>query len=134
MKAKIQAEKEAEVAIIQAKQEANVATINAQKEASVSRIKVETSILEKKGEQTREKIQDEMHVEKQKALADASAYSIQMEAEANLQKLTPVYLRSVLYVASLFRNDLFYFLTSQTLDITVSLNQKKCSLGITSLR
>jgi len=97
MKAKIQAEKESEVAIIQAKQEANVATINAQKEASVSRIKVETSILEKKGEQTREKIANDMHLDKQKALADASAFSIQQEAEANVKKLTPIYLRSVLY-------------------------------------
>jgi len=97
MKATIQADKEAEVAIIQAKQEANVATISAQKEATVSRIKVETSIKEKKGEQTREAIQNDMHLDKQKTLADAMAFSIQMEAEANLKKLTPVYLRSILY-------------------------------------
>jgi len=108
MKAKIQAEKEAEVAIIQAKQEANVATINAQKEASVSRIKVETSILEKKGEHTREAIQSSMHLDKQKTLADAAAFSIQLEAEANLKKLTPVYLRSVLYNSLAKPEKIFY--------------------------
>jgi len=97
MKATIQADKEAEVAIIQAEQEANVAIINAQKEASVSRIKVETSILEKRGEHTREKIENEMHLERQKALADANAFGIELEAEANIKKLTPIYLRSVLY-------------------------------------
>jgi len=97
MQAKIQADKEAEVAIIQAKQEANVATINAQKEVKVSGIKVETSILEKKGEQTREKIENDMHLDKQRTLADAAAFGIELEAQANQKKLTPVYLRSVLY-------------------------------------
>jgi len=107
-KAKMSAEKDADVAIISAQKEANVASINAKKEASVSAIRVETMIAEKIGEQTRSNIENEMVVEKQKALADAASAFILAEAEANSEKLTPTYLRSVLY-ESLARPEKVFF-------------------------
>jgi len=97
LKAKIQAEKEAEVAGIIAQKESTVASIQAQKEANVSLIHVDMEIAEKQGEQKRQRIENEMHLEKQKVLAEAAKYAITKEAEANMQKLTPEYLRMLLY-------------------------------------
>jgi regulator of protease activity HflC (stomatin/prohibitin superfamily) len=108
LQAKIQAEKEAEVSMINAQKEATVAAINAQREANVSLIAVEMAIKQKQGEQKKQLIENEMHVAKQKALAEALHHQITMEAEANLKKLTPEYLRLVLY-QSLANNTKIFF-------------------------
>jgi regulator of protease activity HflC (stomatin/prohibitin superfamily) len=106
--ARIQAEKEAEVAIINAQREASVATIVAQKEANVSLINLEMTIKMKQAEQKRQAIDDEIYVAKQKAMAEASNHRIILEAEANALMLTPEYLRMVLY-QSLANNTKIYF-------------------------
>jgi len=108
LKAKIQAEKEAEVAAIQARKEATVAAINAQKEANVSLIHVEKTILEKQGEQKRQRLENEMHLAKQHALAAATKYRIIKEAEANAKKLTPELLRLSLYQNLANNTKIFY--------------------------
>jgi len=108
LKAKIQAEKEAEVAAIKAHKEATVAAIVAQKEANVSLLRVEMSILEKEGEQKRQRIENEIHLERQRVLAEATKYTITREANANLLRLTPEYLRYLLY-QSLANNTRIFF-------------------------
>eukprot|EP01087_Luapelamoeba_hula_P002947 TRINITY_DN12777_c0_g1_i1.p1 TRINITY_DN12777_c0_g1~~TRINITY_DN12777_c0_g1_i1.p1 ORF type:complete len:345 (-),score=80.79 TRINITY_DN12777_c0_g1_i1:58-1092(-) len=108
LKAKIQAQKEAEVAAIRARKEATVAAINAQKEANVSLLHVKMEILEKQGEQKRQRIENEMHLERQHAIAAANKYRLNKEAEANARRLTPEYLRVQLYQA-LSNNTRAYF-------------------------
>jgi len=106
--ARIQAEKEAEVAIINAQREASVATIVAQKEANVSLINLEMTIKEKQAQQKRQAIDDQIYVANQKAVAEAAHHRITLEAEANALRLTPEYLRMVLY-QSLANNTKIYF-------------------------
>jgi len=108
LKAKIQAEKEAEVAAIVARKEATVAAINAEKEANVSLIHVEKTILEKQGEQKRQRVENEMHLGKQRALAEATRYRILKEAEANAKKLTPELLKLALYQGVTNNTKIFY--------------------------
>jgi len=106
--ARIQAEKEADVAMINAQREASVATIAAQRQANVSLINLEMTIKEKQAEQKRQAIDDEIFVAKERAAAEANHYRIKLEAEANSLKLTPEYLRMVLY-QSLANNTKIYF-------------------------
>jgi regulator of protease activity HflC (stomatin/prohibitin superfamily) len=107
-KARIEAEKQAEVALIDAQRESSVATIAAQKEANVSLIHLEMTIKEKQAEQKRRSIDDEIYVANQKAIAEANYYRTKLEAEANALMLTPEYLRLVLY-QSLSNNTKIYF-------------------------
>jgi len=106
--ARIQAEKEAEVSMINAQREASVATISAQKEANVSLINLEMTIKEKQAEQQRQAIDDAIYLAKEKAMAEAAHHRITLEAQANALKLTPEYLRMVLYQA-LANNTKIYF-------------------------
>lgn len=110
------------MAIINAQREASVATIVAQKEANVSLINLEMTIKEKQAQQKRQAIDDQIYVANQKgkppplpipllsntaslrcrflpcsAVAEAAHHRITLEAEANALRLTPEYLRMVLY-------------------------------------
>merc|ERR1719423_24778 len=75
-----------------AETERKKAVIEAEKEAQVAKIRYEQNILEKESMQTMEKINDEVHLAKEKSKADAEFYKIQKVAEANRLLLTSEYL------------------------------------------
>ncbi|KAL6068298.1 Band 7 domain [Balamuthia mandrillaris] len=108
LKETIQAEKAASISLIQAQSQAALAAIAAEKEANVSLINVQKEIKEKQGEAKKQEIENEMHLAKQKALAEAAFYSMKMEAEANALRLTPEYLKLVLF-QSLANNTKIYY-------------------------
>ena len=58
----------------------------------VAKIKYEQNILEKESMQKMEKINDEVHLAKEKSKADAEFYKVQKSAEANMLLLTKEYL------------------------------------------
>jgi len=114
-------------ATIQAMKEADIARINAEKEANISRITTQRQIMEKEAELTKEKIQNEIYLAQQKALADAENYFIIKAAEANQKKYTEEYLRYVLYT-SLSNNTKIYFgekIPSIFLDFIPPVSQQK---------
>lgn len=84
------------------------ATIEAEKQAAVSRIQMEQSIMEKQGHQKMKRIEDEMLIDHQKALADAHFYTITREAAANEAMLTPEYL-TLKSIESISNNTKIYF-------------------------
>eukprot|EP01095_Lingulamoeba_sp_RSL-Kostka_P003526 TRINITY_DN1449_c0_g1_i2.p1 TRINITY_DN1449_c0_g1~~TRINITY_DN1449_c0_g1_i2.p1 ORF type:complete len:155 (+),score=65.52 TRINITY_DN1449_c0_g1_i2:650-1114(+) len=108
MQSKIRAEMEAEVSIINARKEANVAEIEAQRKFNVSRIEMQQQIKEQEAQATMELIQNEMHVAKQKALAEANRFQLENEAEGLKAKLTPAFLQYTLF-QSLSNNTKIYF-------------------------
>jgi len=75
-----------------AETERKKAVIEAEKEAQVAKIKYEQNILEKESMQKMEKINDEVHLAKEKSKADAEFYKVQKSAEANMLLLTKEYL------------------------------------------
>merc|ERR1719411_634780 len=75
-----------------AETERKKAVIEAEKEAQVAKIRYEQHILEKEATQKMERINDEMHLEKEKSRTDAEFYHIQKQAEANQLLLTKEYL------------------------------------------
>merc|ERR1712012_459150 len=76
----------------EAETERKKAVIEAEKEASVAKIQYERKILEKESLQKMAKIEDEMHLAKEKSRTDAEYYRIKREAEANALLLTKEYL------------------------------------------
>merc|ERR1719334_2196959 len=75
-----------------AETERKKAVIEAEKEAQVAKIQYERKILEKESLQKMAKIEDEMHLAKEKSRTDAEYYRIKREAEANALLLTKEYL------------------------------------------
>merc|ERR1719450_1637154 len=75
-----------------AETERKKAVIEAEKEAQVAKIRYEQNILEKESMQKMEKINDEVHLAKEKSKADAEFYKVQKSAEANMLLLTKEYL------------------------------------------
>ena len=75
-----------------AETERKKAVIEAEKEAQVAKIKYEQNILEKESMQKMERINDEVHLAKEKSKADAEYYKIQKVAEANKVLLSQQYL------------------------------------------
>merc|ERR1711997_119419 len=76
----------------EAETERKKAVIEAEKEASVAKIQYERKILEKESLQKMAKIEDEMHLAKEKSRTDAEYYRIKREAESNGLLLTKEYL------------------------------------------
>merc|ERR1719350_1225327 len=76
----------------EAETERKKAVIEAEKEASVGKIQYERKILEKESLQKMAKIEDEMHLAKEKSKTDAEFYRIKRESEANALLLTKEYL------------------------------------------
>merc|ERR1712122_172739 len=66
----------------EAETERKKAVIEAEKEASVAKIQYERKILEKESMQKMAKIEDEMHLAKEKSRTDAEYYRTKREAEA----------------------------------------------------
>lgn len=108
VKATIQAEMRKEVARLKAEEEAEVAAINARKESDVSLIKIQQLLKEKEGEAEIALIENRVHTDRQKAIADALAYAIRLEAEANQLLLTEKYLERELY-RSIANNTKIYY-------------------------
>merc|ERR1719367_1333351 len=68
------------------------AVIEAEKEASVAKIQYERKISEKQSLKQMAKIEDEMHLDKEKSRTDAEYYRIKRDSEANALLLTKEYL------------------------------------------
>jgi len=108
VQAKIHAEREAEVALINARREAQVETINAEKAANVSRIHQSKLTEEATANSQRSLIENEAHVKKERALAEATSFKILQEAEANKHLLTPAYLQKLLYESIASNTKIFF--------------------------
>jgi erlin len=91
-----------------AERDKEVATIEAQRAKEVAVIRVSTEIAEKEGEAKIADIGNQMHVERQKALADAAAYAMQKESEAMRGKLTPEFLKYTLFTSVANNSKLFF--------------------------
>merc|ERR1719337_845681 len=76
----------------EAETERKKAVIEAEKEASVGKIQYDRKILEKESLQKMAKIEDEMHLAKEKSRTDAEFYRIKRESEANALLLSKEYL------------------------------------------
>merc|ERR1719210_759687 len=92
----------------EAETERKKAIIDAEKEASVAKIQYERKILEKESLQKMAKIEDSMHLAKEKSKSDAEYYRVQRVAEANKLLLTPEYIE-MKRIESLSNNQKVYF-------------------------
>ncbi|UJR09882.1 hypothetical protein I4U23_014104 [Adineta vaga] len=84
------------------------AVIEAEKLAQVAKIQYEQKILGKESEKRIAEIEAEMHLARERSLADANKYKSDTEAESNKLKLTPEYLQWSMYQA-LAQNTKVYF-------------------------
>nr|XP_022312896.1 erlin-2-B-like [Crassostrea virginica]XP_022312897.1 erlin-2-B-like [Crassostrea virginica] len=92
----------------EAETERKKAVIEAEKKAQVSKIEWEQKITEKTSQKRISQIEDDTHVAKEKAWADAEFYKVQKEIEANAKKLSKEYLEYVKYQA-IAQNTKVYF-------------------------
>ena len=84
------------------------AVIEAEKLAQVARIQYEQKILGKESEKRIAEIEAEMHLARERSLADANKYKSDTEAVSNKEKLTPQFLQWSMYQA-LAQNTKIYF-------------------------
>ncbi|CAF0988575.1 unnamed protein product [Rotaria sordida] len=84
------------------------AVIEAEKLAQVAKIQYEQKILGKASEKRIAEIEAEMHLARERSLADANKYKSDTEAESNKRKLTPEFLQLSMYQA-LAQNTKVYF-------------------------
>jgi len=102
------AEQQRQVVEAQAATEAKKMTIEAQRDADVALINSQREVAQQKSEQEKEAIRDAMHVAHEKALADANYYMTMKKAEANRLLLTPEYLELQRY-SNIASNTKIYF-------------------------
>ncbi|CAF1054082.1 unnamed protein product [Adineta steineri] len=84
------------------------AIIEAEKLAQVAKIQYEQKILSKESEKKIAEIEAEMHLARERSLADANKYKSDTEAESNKVKLSPEYLQWSMYHA-IAQNTKIYF-------------------------
>merc|ERR1719495_158631 len=84
------------------------AVIEAEKEAHVARIQYERKVQEKESIQKIEKIEDDIHLAKEKSKTDAEFYKIQKQAEANRLLFTPEYLELKKYEAAAANRKVYF--------------------------
>lgn len=84
------------------------AVIEAEKLAQVAKIQYEQKILSKESEKRIAEIEAEMHLAKERAVADANKYRSDTEAQSNLKKLTPEFLEWSMY-QTIAQNTKIYF-------------------------
>ncbi|CAF1050522.1 unnamed protein product [Adineta steineri] len=84
------------------------AIIEAEKLAQVAKIQYEQKILSKESEKKIAEIEAEMHLARERSLADANKYKSDTEAESNKVKLSPEYLQWSMYQA-IAQNTKIYF-------------------------
>jgi len=92
----------------EAETERKKAVIEAEKAAQVNKIQYEAKIMEKESMQKMSKIEDETHLARKRAHADAEYYTIQKEAESNKLLLTPEYLELKRLQAVASNNKIYY--------------------------
>ncbi|KAF0684352.1 Aste57867_23665 [Aphanomyces stellatus] len=92
----------------EAETEKKRATIEAEKNSAVSKINMLKEIAEKESIQKIHALEDIMHVDREKAWADAEYYKAMREAEANSARLTPEFLEYT-RILSLTNNTKIYF-------------------------
>ena len=84
------------------------AVIEAEKLAHVAKIQYEQNIASKESEKRIAEIEVEMHLARERSLADANKYKADTETESNKKKLTPEYLQLAMYQA-IAQNTKIYF-------------------------
>ena len=84
------------------------AVIEAEKVAQVAKIQYEQKILGKESERRMAEIDAEMHLAREKALADANKYRNDQEAESNKLKLSPAFLQWSMYQALAQNTKIFF--------------------------
>ncbi|XP_052266551.1 erlin-1-like [Dreissena polymorpha] len=84
------------------------AIIEAEKNASVAKIQWEQKVMEKESEKRMSEIEDQTHLAKEKAMADANYYRVQKESEANKLKLTKEYLEMLRYQSVTANTKMFF--------------------------
>jgi len=99
--AQLVAEKEAET-------DRKRATIEAQKMADVAKIQMEKELMEQQTKQKIAGIEDQIHLNREKAYSDAVYYKQMKESEANKDLLTPEYLE-YMHILALSNNTKVYF-------------------------
>jgi len=99
--AQMVAEKEAET-------DRKRATIGAQKMADVARIQMDKELMEQQTKQKIAGIEDQIHLNREKAYSDAIYYKQLQESEVNKELLTPEYLE-YMHILSLSNNTKVYF-------------------------
>lgn len=92
----------------EAETERKKAVIEAEKAAQVNKIQYEAKIMEKESMQKMSKIEDETHLARKRAHADAEFYTIEKEAESNKLLLTSEYLELKRLQAIASNNKIFY--------------------------
>merc|ERR1719187_278612 len=92
----------------EAETERKKAVIEAEKAAQVNKIQYEAKIMEKESMQKMSKIEDETHLARKRAHADAEFYTIEKEAESNKLLLTAEYLELKRLQAIASNNKIFY--------------------------
>lgn len=85
-----------------------LAVIEAEKEAAVHRIASASKLLEQETLQNISRIQDEMHLAKERARADAVYYAEERTSAANKLKLTPEYLELMRLLAIANNTKIFF--------------------------
>jgi len=91
------AEQQSKVVEAQAATEAKKMTIEAQRDADVALINSQREVTQQKSEQEKQAIKDKMHIDHEKALADAEYYMTMKKAEANKLLFTAEYLEFMRY-------------------------------------
>jgi erlin len=84
------------------------AVIEAEKLAQVAKIQYGQKILSKESEKRIAEIEAEMHLARERAMADANKYKSETETESNKLKLSPAFLQWSMYQA-IAQNTKIYF-------------------------
>lgn len=92
----------------EAETERKKALIEAEKVAAVERVGLERMLAQKKSDQTIQDIDNQMHIARAKAEADAEYYRNERDAQANQLRLTPEYLQ-LEYTRAIANNTKIYF-------------------------
>jgi len=92
----------------EAETDRKLAIIQAEKQSQVAQIKFNQQIMEKESQKKISLIEDEAHLAKQKARADAEYYTNMKQIGANKLKLTPEFLESLRIQAIAQNNKVFY--------------------------
>jgi hypothetical protein len=92
----------------EAETERKRALIEAEKVALVAKIQWDQKIMEKESQKKMSEIEDMTHLAKERAMADAEFYKIEMRSKANKMLLTPEYLELKKQDAILTNNKLYF--------------------------
>jgi len=117
-----------------AETERKKAVIEAEKEAQVAKIKYDQNLAERESKQKMEKIDDEIHLAKEKSRTDAEYYKIEKQADANKALITPEYLE-LKRIEAIGSNNKVYFgadIPKMFLDGGASPNSAASVTGATS--